>query len=417
MRNCFVLLVLLSLVACMGPQDISNSNLSSFYRSSDRLFHPAIEVYQHRPDSARLFVRFNTRELLYVNQGHDQFTASLKIVCRLLESYEMPTAYDTVEKIFTLPRQPDEFSTKVLTLDLPVPKSQVYLLEITLADTRKNTSDQFFLELDASSVQSRNTFFVNRPGTVVPLFQDYLQPTDTVCVTYRDSAVKYLTVKFYHRDFPLAAPPYSFDINNPFNYRTDSLFKIRSGATLTLHREGFYMFLVDSSVNEGLTLFRFTKGFPSVTQPATMIDAVRFLTSKREFEDLKASADQKTAIDKFWINVGNNQERTRMLIKKYYGRVQEANRLFTSYTEGWRTDRGMIYTVMGIPHIVYRSSVSESWVYGQAGSPISISFSFTKVRNPFTNNDFTLSRAPVYESHWHQAVDVWRQGRVYNDSN
>jgi hypothetical protein len=39
------------------------------------------------------------------------------------------------------------------------------------------------------------------------------------------------------------------------------------------------------------------------------------------------------------------------------------------------------------------------------------------VVNPFTDNDFTLSRAPVYESHWYRAVDIWRSGRAYNSVN
>ena len=407
----------LILVSCLGPQDISNSNLSSFYRNSERIFHPSFDVFQFRTDSARLYVKFDTGELLFVNQGNDQFMGSFKIVCRLLESYEAPTAYDTAEKIYTLPRQPEELSMKIFTLDIPLPKAQAYLLEITLADIRKNTSEVFYQSIDVTSPQNRHAFLVCKAGTVVPLVQTFLLPTDTVTVMYRDTSVKHYNVKHYRRDFPLAAPPYSFDVNSPFNYKYDSVFKVRPNEPFALSKEGFYMFLVDSSINEGLTLFRFSKGFPAVTSSVGMIESVRYLTSKREFEEIKTSADPKASIDKFWINAGNNQDRTRLLIKKYYSRVQEANRLFTSYTEGWRTDRGMIYVVMGIPHVVYRSSVTESWVYGQAGSPISISFSFTKVLNPFTNNDFTLSRAPVYEAHWHQAVDVWRQGRVYNDSN
>ena len=411
------LIVLLFFTACFGSQDISTTNLSSVYRSSDRVFHPDLSVYQFHSDSARVFVKFNIRELLYVKEGPDLFTASLKIVCRLLESYESSVGYDTVTKIFSIPKVTDDNSLKIFTLDMKVPKEQNYLVEITLMDVKKNTSDIFFTGLEASSPQSRNSFSVSRFGSGIPIFQNYLSASDTINIIYRDRSIKNIYVKYYHRDFPLAAPPFSFDISNPFDYKYDSLFSISQSDPLVLSSEGFYQFLIDTSKTEGLSLFRFGHGFPAVTNPAIMIEAVRYLTSKREFEDLKSSSDKKTAIDKFWINAGGNQERTRMLIKKYYGRVQEANRLFTSFTEGWRTDRGMIYIIFGAPHIVYRSSVNESWVYGQAGNPISLNFSFNKVNNPFTDNDYTLSRAPVYEGNWHQAVDVWRQGRVYNDYN
>jgi hypothetical protein len=65
---------------------------------------------------------------------------------------------------------------------------------------------------------------------------------------------------------------------------------------------------------------------------------------------------------------------------------------------------------------VYKSSVSESWTYGSPSNALSLNFLFTKVNNPFSDNDFTLNRSPIYEGFWYRAVDVWRQGRVYNDN-
>ncbi|MPN51542.1 hypothetical protein SDC9_199190 [bioreactor metagenome] len=86
-----------------------------------------------------------------------------------------------------------------------------------------------------------------------------------------------------------------------------------------------------------------------------------------------------------------------------------ANRLFTSYTEGWQTDRGMIYIVFGPPNIVYRSDDTESWIYGEENNFFSITFTFNKVKNIFCDNDYILQRAPVYKDNWFRAVDIWRQ--------
>jgi len=145
-----------------------------------------------------------------------------------------------------------------------------------------------------------------------------------------------------------------------------------------------------------------------------MVEAMRYLSSKKEFEDIKSSASVRKALDNFWLNKGGNADRTRQLIRIYYGRVQEANRLFTSYVEGWRTDRGMIYIIFGPPNTLYRGDVTESWIYGTPTSTLALNFFFTKVNNPFSPNDFILSRAPIYESNWYRAVDIWRQGRAYN---
>jgi GWxTD domain-containing protein len=417
MGNRLLIVSLLFLSACFGSQNISNTNLSAFYRSAEQAFHPEFYVHRFSPDSALLYVKMDTRELLYVNNHQNAFVANLKIVCRLLDTYETPVAHDTVIRHIFLPKPEPDQSLKVFTLGLKIPAPQSYLLEVTLQDVKKNTSEVFFTPLDAGSDFSRDAYIVSRAHSTVPYFGTAVASGDSLVVRHMDPAVSRLWVKYYHRSFPLAAPPFSFDISTPFDYRYDSLFTVETGQSFTLEREGFYHFLVDSSRTEGLTLFRFGKGFPDVTSTDVMIEAVRYLVSRREFDELTTATDPKGAIDRFWMTAGGNQERSRNLIRKYYGRVQEANRFFTSFTDGWRTDRGMIYVVFGAPHIVYRSSVNESWVYGQAGNPISLSFSFNKVSNPFTDNDYTLSRAPVYEANWHQAVDVWRQGRVYNDFN
>ncbi|MEO8085789.1 MAG: GWxTD domain-containing protein, partial [Bacteroidota bacterium] len=163
-------------------------------------------------------------------------------------------------------------------------------------------------------------------------------------------------------------------------------------------------------------LFVFPNSFPAVTSPEQMVECVRYLTTKREFEEMKSNPNKKAAMDKFWLDLGGNAERTKLLIKKYYTRIREANQYFSSYTEGWRTDRGMVYTVFGKPNNVYKSSTAESWIYGTPNNALSINFFFTKVINPFTDNDYQLTREPLFEGAWMRAVDVWRQGRVYNDN-
>jgi hypothetical protein len=93
--------------------------------------------------------------------------------------------------------------------------------------------------------------------------------------------------------------------------------------------------------------------------------------------------------------------------------VQDANYYFTSYLEGWKTDRGMVYLIYGSPNVIYRTLNSETWIYGEENNVNSLSYSFTKVNNPFTNNDYTLERSVVYKQSWITAVDIWRQGRTY----
>ena len=73
----------------------------------------------------------------------------------------------------------------------------------------------------------------------------------------------------------------------------------------------------------------------------------------------------------------------------------------------------MIFLIFGAPTSIYRTAISESWNYGEENNINSLQFSFTKVLNPFTDNDYTLERSVVYKQSWYTSVDNWRQGRTY----
>ena len=142
---------------------------------------------------------------------------------------------------------------------------------------------------------------------------------------------------------------------------------------------------------------------------ALMLESLRYITSSKEFQQLKSFPVPKLAVDSFWIASAGRPDLATELIRKYYKRVETANELYTSYTEGWKTDRGMIYIVMGKPNKVFRSFEEEIWVYGDYEDTHSLKFYFTKASNPFTNNDYVLTRIPYYKSIWFQNVQVWRQ--------
>jgi hypothetical protein len=95
-------------------------------------------------------------------------------------------------------------------------------------------------------------------------------------------------------------------------------------------------------------------------------------------------------------------------IRRYYKRVEEANRFFSVAAEGWKSDRGMIYLVYGPPAVVYRTQDSEEWTYGEAGNPMSVRFLFNlNVNRPVP--DFEMLRSENYRNTWNMAVSNWRR--------
>jgi GWxTD domain-containing protein len=205
----------------------------------------------------------------------------------------------------------------------------------------------------------------------------------------------------------------------PFQYKEDSIFILKLSSdgiiNFTANKKGFYHFQCDSTSHEGFTLFNFSDTFPEVKKAEELVPPLRYITSRFEYDELNNNPNKKVAIEKFWLNSTSNQERARDMIKKYYNRVKEANQYFSSYIEGWKTDRGMMFLIYGSPTITYKTENSETWIYGEENNVNSISYSFIRVNNPFTDNDFTLERSAFYKQSWDMAVDVWRQGRELED--
>ena len=397
--------------------DMSTMNMASVYRMADQKYHPEFVAFNESDSTVQLFLKVLPGEFLFTRQSDDQFRATISVHSEIIGSYELGKIIDSTTSEFSFELN-EKSDSKILSMYVPLKITGTFLIHCFITDKNKGTYDDYFISLDRISKPSRQDFLVTDMKNS-PLFRNFLYPLDTVNIIYKDKSLNNLWCKYYNREFPLAAPPFSFDIHSDFNYNPDSVFQLtnKQNKGLVFEKEGLYHFLTDTIGKTGLTLFRFYTGFPDITSPKYMIEALRYLTNKKEFEEMKNSSMPKSLVDNFWLTHGGNEEKTRNLIKKYYGRVREANKYFSSFTEGWRTDRGMIYIIFGSPGTVYKSAESESWIYGTPNSALALNFFFVKVNNPFTENDYLLSRSPIYESNWYRAVEIWRQGRAYNNLN
>ncbi len=73
----------------------------------------------------------------------------------------------------------------------------------------------------------------------------------------------------------------------------------------------------------------------------------------------------------------------------------------------------LIYLVYGEPDKIYKTAQEERWIYGEERNALSITFRFIKVDNPFTENDYRLSREDYYKPSWYRSIEAWRNGRIY----
>lgn len=401
-------------VSCLPVRDVSTLNMVSDYRATDKYFHPEFVAYNITDSTAKLFIKVLPGEFLFVRQFDEKFRSFINVYSETIISYESSKMIDSTSADYSF-ELTEKGDSQIISMNIPVKSPGKYLIHCIITDINKNRNDDFYIQLDRLTKPSKNDFLLLGQDDV-PYFKSSFNQNEKIKVIYKDSTINRFHGKFYHRDFPLAAPPFSFDIHDDFNYIPDSSFIANSDElkSINLTQEGFYNIQTDSVGTAGLTLFRFGSGFPDVTSPKQMIESLRYLTTKKEYEEMRNNTSPKSAVENFWLTHGGTEEKSRNLIRKYYGRVRDSNRYFSSYTEGWKTDRGLIYIIFGSPGTIYKSSDTESWIYGTPNSALALNFFFVKVNNPFTENDFTLSRSPSYESNWYRAVEIWRQGRVYN---
>ncbi len=163
-----------------------------------------------------------------------------------------------------------------------------------------------------------------------------------------------------------------------------------------------------------LALLVANEDYPNLRTASQLIEPLRYLTGTAEHRRLAGTADPKRAVDEFWLGAArDNQVTGKALIRKYYGRVAAANRLFAAHKAGFLTDRGLLYVVLGPPQSVRRLATGdEQWDYASAGPAGALTFSFRPRPSTFAPDNYELVRRPEYEKPWYGAVQQWRTGQT-----
>jgi len=88
------------------------------------------------------------------------------------------------------------------------------------------------------------------------------------------------------------------------------------------------------------------------------IRQLRYIATQAEIDSMLAKptdAERRAAFEQFWQEHDPTPGTLRNeAFEEYFARVEYANRNFRSYAEGWLTDMGMVYIVLGEPSSVER---------------------------------------------------------------
>lgn len=420
MRRCYskilLLFVFVVFCTCQTQRTYTSKPSKSVTNPDSDLLEINATAYHINDSVSTIFIEIVNENLIYKRPDTTlAFYAEVRVSYKLLTEQNSRKILDS-GSFYVNDRALEKVDVKSITsaFNTRAKNGNSYYLDLQVFDINKKTVYSKGLNIYKQNNLTAQNFLVRKNGIVC--FKNSFLKDDEVVVETNNSSASEVWVSCFFRDFGPASAPFSMKGPDEFKYKPDSTFtiKLNSGKfSITMPAKGFYHISLSSSELKGLTLYTYDKTFPGVSNSEEMINCTRYIMSREEFDQCKTADDKKAAIDKFWINLGGSNERAKELLKRYYGRVKEANKYYTNYTQGWKTDRGMIFIVFGQPTNIYKRKSGEIWVYGQETNPNALHLVFNKTENPFSDNDFILERSQFFKEPWYTAVDYWRQGHVY----
>ncbi len=303
----------------------------------------------------------------------------------------------------------------MISFDVKRPANQpagVMLAEFVELGANRKYNSELSIRFKNTKLGDRFALFDRKGQT--PLLRNYVNVNDTVMFKDLAKTQKKMYMSYYSHSFDAASSPTNLAARAASRtLQVDTVMRVAVGGPITFKNEGLYYFSEDSSDSYGVGIVVVNKRFPKFTRPQELIQPVMYVSQNQEIAELKNAAQPKKALDKYWLMMMNgNTELARRTIKSFYERVEEANRLFTTYKEGWKTDKGMIYIVMGPPDKLVKAKDREVWVYGQRQNFSEINFTFNRRPNQFVEDHYELQRYVEYQPIWYPMVEAWRSGAV-----
>lgn len=319
-------------------------------------------------------------------------------------------------------------TTKTLETELPDPNDNVsHITEIRILQKNTSNNENTFNQATTYDIPSKTDSlkFVFQVTNSTP--NDPIELQSRLLKFKADTSI---ARPMYFNDYSPSSLPYigiDYDEYEVIQRSTRTLTQPGSVVIEFIFTDldrGNYRLEVTSDANEENELYRArdfsikSPNYPSIKTPQELALPLAYLMDEKEHKKLLAIEDpneMKNAIDRFWLSNIQNSNMAKSIISLYYQRVEEANKQFSNFKEGWKTDPGMIYILFGPP--LYSDSFSDqmvwSYSYNQNDPEKTFVFNQSKIKSkfyPFYN--YLLQRNSFYYSIQTQQVDRWLTGSI-----
>lgn len=409
MKNLFFFTFISLILLSVDVRSQSNlPNLVSIYDMQSTSMHPQFKIF-HRSDSLTvLILKLNLQNLNTVRLSNRLFEAKISIKILFYQSLWSMKIIDTFNKEIVL-RTSSVNEIYTTTIDFKTAFDTAFCVIIT-KDLYSKQKSLSLIKFDRTKNSEQNFLILDSVNSN-PLINNIVKPNTVYYINCRFREEKFV-VRKYFLDKLLPQTVSSNDENtNVLEMETEKI--VKSNDFLTFSDSGVYRISLLSDENVSFTLINYGESFPYFLYANDLLNPLVYLTSTSQFAEMHQKQNKKLAVDDFWISKGKNINNAKSLIKIYYNRSVYANIYFSNTAEGWRTDRGMILIIFGLPNSVKKTDNQEFWYYYNSISGKSLKFTFTQKQRNNLTTDYFLERNSDLYVHWKAAIKSWNSGEIY----
>jgi len=402
---------------CKPLPKISTINLNHLYDQEDQVFNASYLVKHHDRQKSTIEFFVNSETLLYTRSARENYyTADIGFSWYLYESYEDKTLADSAFYLVkdTLAATDAVMVSRKFTIETQDPGK--YVLLVQLQDMKRNAVEQKIMDFDKSHPYTARFFHFKNQQEKVYYPPFFISSEELLWISYNDSIDMDMSYTYYTLTSSVPRAPFVADDPakktgyNPLLEQYTESFKMKKGiGRVKQSDKGLYYYHLRFRPDQGFCVHAWHEGFPALLNAPDMIPPLRYITARKEYDQLLSFGNDFLSLERFWTASAGNPDRGRELMKKYNQRVERSNALFSSYKPGWQTDRGMIYIIYGKPDRVFRYNDREIWQYPETMNMPAVDFTFNRIDHPLSKDNFVLDRKPEYRNSWNLAVSVWRR--------
>lgn len=390
-----LLITTLCLLALNLSAQVENSSKTNYVNPSPGFFYDILNFKSGDSTSTRVEVQIQVpfSKIQFIKSDKDFFKA---------EYYLTVSVYDEEKKNLVVEKTwGEKVETKQFSQTISSQNFNISLRSFNLKPAK------YFFKISLEDKDTRKTINAETEFIVRDLHKSF-SPSDIILISSKtevDGATKIVpnitrNISSPKEGFAFLYEIFSRDtaeINIQYNvinekkniiYSKYSIIKVGYGVNQieyeidSLNAElGDYSLSINIQDSDFNILFTVNKSFVSrlIGIPTTIndldkaVDQLVYIAETKEIDkikDIKSYAERLKEFIGFWEErdpTPNTEENE--LFDEYYRRIAYANKNFSHYMEGWRTDMGMVYIILGAPNNVdrhpfeYNTKPYEVWYY------------------------------------------------------